>query len=77
MKIFCNYVMPSEDSQILEFNQYHQSNKASFIIYADLESLIVKIDGCKNNPEKLSATKQVNIFHHVFHQYLQYHYLKA
>ena len=23
-----------------------------FVIYADLESLLEKIDGCKNNPEK-------------------------
>ena len=41
-KDFCNTVMP---------------DKALFIIYADLESLIVKIDGCKSNLEKLSATK--------------------
>ena len=28
-----------------------------FIIYADLECLIEKIDGCKNNPENSSTTK--------------------
>ena len=28
-----------------------------YIIYADIESLIRKIDGCKNNPEKSSTTK--------------------
>ena len=27
------------------------------MIYADLESLIKKIDGCANNPEKSSTTK--------------------
>ena len=42
---------------MLKFSQYCKSDKAPFIIYADLESLIAKIDGCKNNPEKLSATK--------------------
>ena len=47
-----NVLMPSEGTKILKFNQYGQSDKAPFIIYADLESLIVKIDGCKNNPEK-------------------------
>ena len=41
--------MPSEGIKILEFNQYWKSDKAPFIIYADLESLIVRIDGCKNN----------------------------
>ena len=49
--------MPSEDTKILEFNQYQKSDKAPFIIYTDLECIIEKIDACKNNPEKLSATK--------------------
>ena len=30
---------------------------APSIIYADLESLIKKVDGCKNNPVESSATK--------------------
>ena len=34
--------MPSE-----EFNQHQKSYKAPFLIYADLERLIEKIDGCK------------------------------
>ena len=41
----------------LGFNQYCKSDKISFIIYEDLGSLIVKIDGCKNKMEKLSMTK--------------------
>ena len=49
--------MPSEETEILEFNQYQKSNKAPFIIYADLECIIEKIDGCKNNPENSSTTK--------------------
>ena len=28
-----------------------------YIIYADIESLIKKTDGCANNPEKSSTTK--------------------
>ena len=47
-KGFCNVIMPSEDTKTLEFNQYKKSNKAPFTIYADLECLIEKIDGCKN-----------------------------
>ena len=43
--------MPSEDTKILELNQYRKSDKAPFVIYADLEFMIEKIDGCKNNPE--------------------------
>ena len=49
--------MPSEVTKILEFNQYQKSSKAPFIIYADLECLIDKIDACKNNPENSSTTK--------------------
>ena len=43
--------MPSQYTKILEFNQYQKFDKAPFIIYADLEYLIEKIDACKDNPE--------------------------
>ena len=43
--------MPSEGTKIFEFNQYQKSDKSQFIIYVDLECLIEKIDGCKNNPK--------------------------
>ena len=42
---YYNIIMPSEDTKILEFNQYQKSDKAPIIIYADLECLIEKIDG--------------------------------
>ena len=58
-KDFCNIIMPSEDTKILEFNQYQKSDKAPFIIYADLEHIIENIDGCKNNA-KNSCTKKVS-----------------
>ena len=40
-KEFCNVedtkiMLPSEDTKILEFNQYQKSDKAQFVIYADL-----------------------------------------
>ena len=46
-KDLCNVVMPCEDTKTLEFNQYQKSDKAPFVIYADLECLIEKIDECK------------------------------
>ena len=49
--------MSSEKDQILEFNQYVKSDKMSYVIYADIESLIRKIDGCANNLEDSSTTK--------------------
>ena len=49
--------MPSEDTEILEFSQYQKSDKPPFTIYADLECIIEKIDGCKNNTEISFTTK--------------------
>ena len=49
-KDFCNVIMPTEDTEILEINKYQKSDKAPFIIYADLECIAKQIDGCKNNP---------------------------
>ena len=49
--------MASDDTKILEFNQYHKSDKSPFIIYADLEYIIEKTNGCKNNAEDSFATQ--------------------
>ena len=54
--------MPPEKDNILEFNQYMTSDKMSYIIQADIESLIKKIDGCANNPENSPTTKIVEHF---------------
>ena len=50
-KDICNIIMSSEDTKILEFNQYQKSDKALFNIYAYLEYIIEGIEGCKSNPE--------------------------
>ena len=76
-KDFCKVNMPSENSKILEFNQYQKSDKAPIIIYADLECIIENIDECKNNSEKSSTTKvSERIYHQVF-RCLQYFRLEA
>ena len=49
--------MLSVKDNILEFNQYIKSVKTPYIIYADMESFIKRIDGFANNPEKSSTTK--------------------
>ena len=56
-KTFYNMIMLFEETKILEFNLYQKSDKVQFIIYADLECLIWKIDECKNNPENSSTAK--------------------
>ena len=56
MKIKIFVTLLCLDTKILGFNQYKKSEKAPFIIYADLECILEKIDGCKNNPENSSTT---------------------
>lgn len=54
--------MRSGGNMILGFSQYRKSVKLPFIIYANYESLIVNVDWCRNNSEKLSIT---NIAEHI------------
>ena len=42
---------------ISEFNQYMKLDKKSYIIYAELQLLIIKIDECESNLQKLSTRK--------------------
>ena len=56
-KDFCGTVMLSQKDNILQLSQYMKSEKMLYMIYADLESLIKKVDGCANNPQKSSTTK--------------------
>ena len=56
-KAFCNVIMPSEGTKILEYNQYQKSEKAPFVIYADRECIKEKVDGCQSNPENSCGTK--------------------
>ena len=49
--------MPSKDTKILQFSQYQKSDRAPFIICADLECIIENVCECKNNPESPSTTK--------------------
>ena len=56
-KDFCNVIMPYEDIKILEFNQDQKCDKTPLIIYTDLECMIEKIYGCKNNSANPSTRK--------------------
>ena len=49
--------MPKEDNKILKYNHGEKSTKVPLIIYADLESLLEKMNSCHNNPKKPSTTK--------------------
>ena len=49
--------MPKEDNKVLKYNQGEKSMKVPFIIYADLECLLEKMNTCHNNPEKSLTIK--------------------
>ena len=42
--------MPEEHNKLLKYNQGEKSMKSPFIIYADLECLLEKMNTCHNNP---------------------------
>ena len=56
---YCNIEMPSPNNNIIKYNQGEKSLELPFIIYADLECLLKKIDTCQNNPD-LSSTTKIN-----------------
>ena len=51
--------MPSPSNNIIKYNSGEKSLELPFIIYADLEYLLQKIDTCYNNPD-LSSTTKIN-----------------
>ena len=55
---FCHVKMPDQNNKILKYNSGQKSLKAPFIIYADLECLLKKIDTCQNNTEKSYTEKK-------------------
>ena len=49
--------MPTNDNNIIKYNQGEKSIKLPFVIYADLECLLEKISTCQNNPSESSTTE--------------------
>ena len=58
---YCHIEIPNKDNNKIKYNQGEKSIKLPFIVYADLECLLEKIDTDCNNPEESSTTK---INHH-------------
>ena len=54
---YCYLEMPEEDNNILKYNHGEKSMNVPFIIYADLEPLLEKMNTYHNDPKKSSATK--------------------
>ena len=55
---FCHIKIPDEDNKILKCNSGEKLLKVPFIIYADLECLLKKINTCQNNSEKSYTEKK-------------------
>ena len=43
--------MPKQGDNILEFNNFHKQLPVPFVIYADFEAIMKKVQGCKQNEE--------------------------
>ena len=52
--------MPEENNKTLKYNEGEKFMRLPFIIIADLECLLEKMNTCHNNPEKSSTTKVNN-----------------
>ena len=61
--------MSGEGKNGLLFQNYHKQMKVPFVIYADLEALIIKIEGPKRDLEK-SYTQSTQ-----FHKAYSYSYI--
>ena len=55
---FCYVKMPNENNKILKYNPGEKSLKVPFIIYADLECILRKINACQVNPTKSYTEKK-------------------
>ena len=54
---YCYVEMPAEYNKTLKYIKGEKSMKSPFIVYADLECLLEKMNTCHNNPKKSSTTK--------------------
>ena len=50
--------MPKKNNKILKYNPGEKSLKVPFIIYADLECILQKINACQKNPTKSYTEKK-------------------
>ena len=57
---YCHIGMPKENEKI-KYLPGEKSLKAPFIVYADLECLLEKVQYCQNNPESSYTKKKLSI----------------
>ena len=44
--------MPKKGENILKFNNFHKQLPVPFVIYADFEAIMKKVQGCRPNDNK-------------------------
>ena len=49
---YCCVEMPTKFNKILKYNHGEKSLKTPFVIYVDLECLLLKQQSCQNNPNE-------------------------
>ena len=49
---YCSVKMPTKSNKILKYNHGEKSLRTPFVIYADLECLLLKQQSCQNNPNE-------------------------
>ena len=49
---YCTAEMPTKFNKILKYNHGEKSLRTPFVIYADLECLLLKQQSCQNNPNE-------------------------
>ena len=52
---YCSVEMPTKFNKILKYNHGERSLRTPFVIYADLECLLLKQQSCQNNPNESYA----------------------
>ena len=55
---YCHIEMPIKANNTLKYNHGEKLLEAPFIIYADLECLLIKRQFCQNNPNESSTEKK-------------------
>ena len=53
---YCHVGMPTKDNNTIKYNQGEKSIKLPFVVYSDLECLLMFIT-CPNNPNESSTTE--------------------
>ena len=56
-----HYLEMSEEDTFIKYNDGVKSMRDPFVIYADLESLLTKMNTCINDPNKSSTTRIISM----------------